>query len=306
MKSETRQSYEEAVRGTVARIARSLDDALDLRALAKAAALSPFHFHRIFRGMVGETPLELHRRLRLERAAHALAVGEHPVTRIALGAGYETHESFTRAFRRRFGRTPSVFRERARGIDAEECLLVARLPSRSGIHFRPDGAIAGLRFPREGESMHVDIETLDTMRVAAVRHVGPYHRIAEAFAALHGHAGPAGLYGPESAMVALYYDDPEATPATELRSDAGLVVRADAALPEGLREVHIPAGRYALGLHVGPYAGLGDAWETLMGQWLPASGERLAVTATTFERYLNDPSQTPEAELRTQLCLGLD
>ncbi|MEO0325583.1 MAG: GyrI-like domain-containing protein, partial [Myxococcota bacterium] len=83
-------------------------------------------------------------------------------------------------------------------------------------------------------------------------------------------------------------------------------VRADATLPEGLREVLIPAGRYALGVHIGPYAGLGGAWERLMGQWLPASGERLAPQATTFERYLNDPTQTPEAELRTQLGIALD
>lgn len=70
MKSETRSFYHQAVRRTVERIIAGLDEALDLELLARAAALSPFHFHRVFRGMIGETPLELHRRLRLERAAH--------------------------------------------------------------------------------------------------------------------------------------------------------------------------------------------------------------------------------------------
>ncbi|MEO0322885.1 MAG: helix-turn-helix domain-containing protein [Myxococcota bacterium] len=228
MKAATRASYEETVRRTVAGLASRLDEALDLQALARAAAVSPFHFHRIFRGMVGETPLEMHRRLRLERAAYELAATEHAVTRIALAAGYETHESFTRAFRARFGRSPTELRTRARGLVHEECLLIARLPSRSGVHFRLADIAAGLRFLREGEPMHVDIEELETTRVAAVRHVGPYHRIAEAFGTLHGLAGPAGLYGPESAMMALYYDDPESTPEAELRADAGLVVRADA------------------------------------------------------------------------------
>ena len=266
----------------------------------------PFTFTGSSAAWWGETPLEMHRRLRLERAAYQLAATEHAVTRIALAAGYETHESFTRAFRARFGRSPSELRARAEGLVHDECLLIARLPSRSGVHFRLADIAAGLRFSREGESMHVDIEELETTRVAAVRHVGPYHRIAEAFGTLHGLAGPAGLYGPESAMVALYYDDPESTPEAELRADAGLVVAAEKTLPEGLREVVIPAGRYALGVHVGPYAGLGGAWERMMGQWLPASGERLAPQATTFERYLNDPSQTPEAELRTQLAIALD
>ncbi len=71
MKTDTRTFYEAAVERAALRITGGLDEALDLEALAKEAALSPFHFHRIFKGMLGETPLEMHRRLRLERAARA-------------------------------------------------------------------------------------------------------------------------------------------------------------------------------------------------------------------------------------------
>src|SRR5882724_6391911 len=66
VKTETQSFYATAVERTVGRITETLDQAIDLAALARAAALSPFHFHRVFRGMVGETPLEMHRRLRLE------------------------------------------------------------------------------------------------------------------------------------------------------------------------------------------------------------------------------------------------
>src|SRR5688500_14333792 len=110
MKPETRSFYEVAVESAALRVTADLDHALDLQALARKAALSPFHFHRVFRGMLGETPLELHRRLRLERAAFRLAHDDSPVTHIALEAGYETHESFTRAFRAAYGRSPSEFR----------------------------------------------------------------------------------------------------------------------------------------------------------------------------------------------------
>jgi len=75
VKTETRSFYEAAVERTVRRISRMLDEALNLDSLAREAALSPFHFHRIFRGMLGETPLEMHRRLRLERAASQLLSG---------------------------------------------------------------------------------------------------------------------------------------------------------------------------------------------------------------------------------------
>ena len=101
MKPDTKSFYVAAVRRAIDRIVSSLDDALDLQSLAREAALSPFHFHRVFRGMVGETPLELHRRLRMERAADRLLGGGETVTAVAFDAGYETHEAFTRAFRRR-------------------------------------------------------------------------------------------------------------------------------------------------------------------------------------------------------------
>ena len=69
MKPETRSFYEQAVQRAIDEIVGNLDEALDLETLAAGAGLSPFHFHRMFRGMVGETTLELVRRLRSERAA---------------------------------------------------------------------------------------------------------------------------------------------------------------------------------------------------------------------------------------------
>lgn len=110
MRTNTRNFYQRAVQRTVQTIARGLDTALDLNALAREAAMSTFHFHRMFRGLVGETPLELHRRLRLERAGWQLLNTDTQVTQIAFAAGYETHEAFTRAFGASYACSPSVFR----------------------------------------------------------------------------------------------------------------------------------------------------------------------------------------------------
>ena len=172
MKPDTRSFYEAMVQGTIERIAGHLDEAIDLEALARHAGLSPFHFHRIFRGMTGETPLELARRLRLERAAWQLSRSEAPVTDIAFGAGYETHEAFTRAFRACFSTSPSGFREK----DYRRITLAATC----GVHFNPDGAIS--RFvPRDsgGQSMQVEITEIPALRVASVRHIGPYNQISK-------------------------------------------------------------------------------------------------------------------------------
>ncbi len=308
MKSDTRSFYESTVARAVERILDQLDDALDLGGLARSAGLSPLHFNRIFRGMIGETPLELHRRLRMERAAHQLLHGDAPITRIAFDAGYETHESFTRAFGERYALSPSAFRRRASELRSG-CAGPPQiaLPARSGLHF--GAARASLAIgpsSSKGELvMQVDIKQMSALRLAAVRHVGPYHRISEAFARLGEIAGPAGIIRPPStAMLGLYHDDPESTPPEQLRADAALTLSEDLPLPAGLTEIRIPAGRYAVTTHLGPYAGLGDAWARFMGTWLPASGHRVG-EGPSFEIYRNTPADTPPDELRTEMYLPI-
>jgi AraC family transcriptional regulator len=298
MKADTRSFYEALVQSAIERISGNLDEALDLEALAAQAALSPFHFHRIFRGMTGETPLELARRLRIERAAWQLSRTDAPVTDIAFDAGYETHEAFTRAFRACFSTSPSGFREKG--------YRRTTLAATCGIHFVTDGATP--RFvPRDsgGQLMQVEITHMPARRIASVRHIGPYNQISKAFERLGQVAGPAGLFrAPEAAMVGIYYDDPDSVPSDQLRSDAGLVVSADAKLPEGLSEQHLPAGRYAKTIHTGPYEQLGDAWARLLGEWLPASGHRLGA-GPSFELYRNTPMDVPKEQLVTELYAPL-
>jgi AraC family transcriptional regulator len=307
MKPETRSFYHEAVRRTVERIVGGLDDALDLELLARAAALSPFHFHRVFRGMVGETPLELHRRLRLERAAWCLLSATAPVTSIAFDAGYDTHEAFTRAFRDRYGCSPSEFRRNGHATGAR-CVRPPQIEiaARSGLHYRPpDGAAQITDYLIDGgDAMQVDIKNMPELRVATLRHVGPYNRISEAFGRLGEIAGPAGLFGPDAMMLAIYHDDPEITKEQDLRSDAALTVSPEARVPEGLVEQRIPAGRYACTTHLGPYEQLADTWERFMGEWLPRSGNRFG-EGVSYEVYRNTPGDVPKEELRTEIYIPL-
>jgi AraC family transcriptional regulator len=298
VKPDTRSFYAQAVQRGIDFIVAHLDEGLDLSALARRACLSPFHFHRVFRGMVGETPMEMVRRLRMERAAWKLITTESAVTEIAFDAGYEAHEAFTRAFRSYYDAAPSGFRSRKypRIEIAAPC----------GVHFRADPAVR--RFtPRDsgGQHMEVEIKTMPELRVGAVSHVGPYNQIPLAFEKLGEIAGPAGLLQqPSPAIVALYYDDPESVPLDQLRSEAAIIVPAGRNVPEGLTERCLAAGRYACATHIGPYERLGDAWARFMGEWLPASGYRVG-SGPSFEIYRNDPATTPKDELRTEMCIPL-
>ena len=154
--------------------------------------------------------------------------------------------------------------------------------------------------------MEVEIKEMPELRVAAVRHVGPYNQIPQAFERLGSIVGPTGLASrPDVAMVAIYYDDPDATPQPELRSDAGITVPERTPLPPGLSEQRLAAGRYARTLHVGPYEQLGDAWARFMGEWLPASGHRIG-DGVSYEVYLNNPMNEPDKQkLKTEMCVPI-
>lgn len=153
--------------------------------------------------------------------------------------------------------------------------------------------------------MNVILKDMPNLRVATVRHLGPYNQISEAFARLGAIAGKAGLFGPEAAMIAIYYDDPETTSSADLRSDAGIVVSSQMQLPPEVAEQHIPGGRYAVTTHVGAYDRLGDTWTRLMGQWLPRSGHRMRDGGLSFEIYRNTPATAPPDKLETDLYVPL-
>lgn len=307
MRADTRQFYEAAVTRAAEHLAAHLDDQPELDALARLAGLSPYHFHRIFRGLLGETPHGFHRRLRLERAAWRLGAEPTPVTDIAFDAGYETHESFTRAFRKAYGHSPSAWRRAApTSVGAHGPLPFIDLRAPSGVHFHPSQGATPLVFRAPGAlTMDVTIETHPARRLAAMRHVGPFNQIGQAFGRLMAIAGRAGLMGqPGVECIALYHDDPESTAPDTLRSDACLSLPEGAATPEGLTEVVLPGGRHACGLHRGSYAGLGEAWAKMYGEWLPQSGEEVA-DAIPFEVYLNDSMDVAPEALRTLICVPL-
>ena len=96
-----------------------LDEDLSLASLSSMASLSPGQFHRSFKAMIGETPKEYVARLRLERAAFRLLIHDATLLELALDCGFKSHETFTRAFRRRFGMAPNPYRARERS-EAQE------------------------------------------------------------------------------------------------------------------------------------------------------------------------------------------
>lgn len=254
---------------------------LSLDALADVAALSRFHFHRVFHAMTGQTVAQAVRRLRLYRASVALVSGAQPLAQVARGVGYDNLASFTRAFTEAYGLTPAAFR--ARG------------------ELRPPTPVF-----KTGEPLMypVEIRNEPARRIAALPHKGPYNEISRAYDKLGAVLGTRGLWPQAGEMVAVYYDDPSATPAADLRSHAGVVFGPAVALDAPLEVVNLPPGPHAVLTYRGPYSGLAAAYDQIYARWLPGSGRQPA-ESPVFEIYRNTPMDTAPEDLLTEICVPL-
>lgn len=299
MRTTTRSDYLDRLRRVLRFIQEHLDDAqLTPDECARVAHFSRFHFHRLFSGMVGESLGEHIRRIRLERAAGELRLTDRSVIDVALAAGYEAHEPFTRAFRAHFGLPPAEFRKQTDPIQFPRALC--------GVHYGIDDVVSRfVPLSEESNMIDVKIETLPARRLLAVLHVGDYMHVGDAFNKIGAMAGPLGLIGPQTKFMGVYYDDPDVTPVDARRAHAGITVPATfGPAPDGFELLDVPAGDFAVGVHRGPYEQLPTSYKWLFGQWLPSS-ERDAANQPSREVYVNDPSNAAPADLITHIQIAL-
>ena len=141
-------------------------------------------------------------------------------------------------------------------------------------------------------------------RVVGLPHTGPYPQVGPVFQRVAEAIGAAGLWPQAQGGVMVSYDNPDSTPAAELRSFAGVLLPDAAPCPPGLEERRLQGGRHAVLELTGPYAGLGAAWGWLYGGWMEGAGARPGA-APSYEIYRNDPTDTPPDQLRTDLYAPL-
>jgi AraC family transcriptional regulator len=297
MNTHTQRDYEQRILRVLIHIQEHLDDSLDLEVLAEVACFSPYHFHRIFRGMVGESVKEYVRRLRIERAAHRLKSSELPVTQLAFEAGYETHAAFSRAFRDRFGESPTKFRELARR-PGKPAPRGDGQPISNGLPTRPVLNI-------ESAPMYVRFVDRVDVRVAFVRHVGPYSDVRPAWERLMEWANEHKLGGIQTEYIGLSRDDPDVTRPDKLRFDACMVVPPHIQAEGDIGIQTIAGGPYAIAAHHGPGENLPETYAALLGRYLPAHNRRPR-SAPCFEVHHTSPATTPPDRLHTDVCVPLE
>nr|WP_295770078.1 AraC family transcriptional regulator [Rhodoferax sp.] len=283
-KSHSWTDYQERLSRVTAYIHDHLAEELDLNKLAEVAHLSPFHWHRVYQALYGESIANTVRRLRLARGTGYLANTTLPVVQVARKCGYPNAQSFTRAFTPAYGMSPTRYRAEGKHVAFRQALAQGDAGP---------GAYA------------VDVCFVPEVQLAGIAHRGPYLQIGKAFEIAYTRMAAQGLARPDMRWVGVYFDDPYAVPEGQLRSRAGLSLSPDCATPQPPLEPFALGGCWCAVLrHQGPYATMRSAYQWLYGHWLVQSGYE-AADRPVFEDYLNNPRDTPPDQLLSDIYLPL-
>jgi DNA gyrase inhibitor GyrI/AraC-like DNA-binding protein len=246
-------------------VSENLAEPLDLETLARLAHFSPFHFHRIFRSIVGEPLHTFVRRLRLEKAVSQMRYGpQKTLTEIALTCGFSSSSDFSRAFKQVYGFSP---RQQSRARFLEESKIRQDLLANAGYHL---GKLPG---PENPDGFRVRVLGRPAQPIAYVRVVGGYNaeKILGGFDRLMKWGEPRGLV-PGAQLLGMSRDDPEITPMKKYRFDWCLALPAGFVADRQVSTTVISANRFAT-LHCdGDIYKVDRAWQYLFRCWLPRSG----------------------------------
>jgi AraC family transcriptional regulator len=287
-----------------------LDGDVSLRALAIRSGWSSFHLHRAFTNVVGETPKAYTQRLRLDGAAARLAAGSDRVMDVALASGFGSHEVFTRAFTRRYGRSPERYRALARLQATRDARLRhAELTAASGpcltlfhLSLDRDTSRAGLppslklgrtSEPRRSPIMSTPIierQELQPQYALIVRRRVARSEIAATIAESLGKTFPYALQNGLAIAGRPFVRYSDVGPGL-MTMETGTPLASAAPGAGEIEPITLPGGPAAVAIHMGPYDKLQDTYAA-MERWMQEHGVRAA--GAPWESYVTDPAEHPD------------
>ncbi|MCX7120978.1 MAG: GyrI-like domain-containing protein [Gammaproteobacteria bacterium] len=284
MASNFEKTYHERILKVLIYIQNNLDKELSLAELSSTAFFSPFHFHRIFTALTGESIKSYVRRLRLERAIRDLTYTDLPIVKISDRAGYDTQQSFHRAFKETYHATPKGFRDKYQEVLSQQTQ----------------------KQPGKVKTDIVKIEIIAPIQVAFVRHVGPYAELTQAWFQLIAELGINIVSSEKTQKIGIAHDAPDITDSEKLRYDACITLdeipNFKAKGHVGIQTLH--GGKYAVITHYGALEEIETTYRILFGVWLPQSGFEPA-DYPNFMVHRKTPFQTPAEQLVTDIYLPL-
>lgn len=287
MNEQTARSYAERFNRVLDYIDRHLDDVLSVDVLSEVARFSRFHFQRQFSDYVGLSVTRYVQQMRLRRASYQLVFdARRRIIDIGLEAGFENAESFSRAFKKAFGQTPSQFRTQPAWQPWTE----------------------RMQLPERNRSIPMEVKIIDfsATSIAVLEHRGAPSRILESVQRFIAWRKVSGLSPiATSRTFGIVYDNPDTTPPEAFRFDiCGEVDSPVPENPQGVISKQIQAGRCAVVRHIGSTDRIGESAYYLYRDWLPESGEELRDFPLFFQ-YIKRVPDVAEHEQVTDVFLPL-
>lgn len=283
MKNITYNDYIQRINKVVAYINNHLDETLDLKTLTNEAALSDFHFHRIFKALKGEAIGGYITRLRLEATARLLRYTALTIEEIAFNIGYETPASLSKAFKKQYGISPTEYR-----TNKDTYIMKKEI-------INPDLA---LKAPK--------IVTLEPKNLIYVALTGAYGSLdyGKAYEQLWAVIKAQKLFTKGIESICISYDDPKITEGSLQRSDVCLAIHKPATPQEEVSCKTLAGGKYAVFFYQGCYENLSQVYDTAV-RWVIDHQYTLR-EEPFFEKYLNDARRTPKEKLKTEIYIPIN
>jgi AraC family transcriptional regulator len=270
-----------------------LDDDLTVEQLSSVASFSKYHFHRQFSALFGVSVYKYVQLNRLKRASYQLAFRDYrQIIDIALMSGYENHESFSRAFKKIIGQTPSEFRNQPQWDlwhTTYQPLRDLRIE-----HMKP-----------ENQPAQVKLISFKNTKIAALEHRGDPNLVGNSVRKFIEWRKQNNLSPKVSDTFNILYDNPSETAPDNYRFDICASTEHDVVdNPFGVVEKMIPGGKCAVLRHVGSNDNISESVTYLYSTWLPLSGEELRDFPLYLQRVSFFPD-VPEHEAITDIFLPL-
>lgn len=235
MKKETRQQYLEAINRAIVFIETNMTENISLEEIAEYAFLSKYHFHRIFKSIIGNTVKQYQTRLRLEKSALLLRNSAETINQIAYQCGYNSPETFTRAFQNYFSLSPSLFRENSKIAIHQKQEIYQQLSFES----------LNLGAPK--------IVEVSDLHLAYIRHFGSYEKVAKSFQNLMFWATKNLILKLKPTTLGIIHDDPQLTEEIKLRFDACILLTKEIKPQGEIGYKKVKGGKFAVFRYQGSY-----------------------------------------------------
>lgn len=265
-------------------IDENLESDLSLEKVSAIAFFSPFHFHRVFKFVTGETLNEYITRQRIEKSALNLLHKNMSTTEIAHQFGYGDNSSFSRTFKKYFAISPTEFKKQNPNRHSK----IRQLQSKNGQEYPVyEKYLCVINNLKDWIKMNatIEIKEMPKMDLAYVSSIGPQN-LENAYGKLIQWATPQGLMNDQTKMLTIYHDSFKVTEANKVRMSASILLKKPAETEGEIRQTSNKAGKFIVGSFEIGLNEFEKSWTGLF-LWMNENGYKKA-NGNPFEMYHNN------------------